>query len=117
MHYRYLLVPGNTKSSLSGCPWDDGEPEEHYDVDGWLRPSDVINLVRVLVNSTYLQNGSRTIPEASERPCFPWEPILPHTWLTLTATTKRQLPCCSLLMQTSLALSLEATDTFRTPSP
>jgi len=51
-HHRYLLVAGNTKNSLAGCRWEDSDPGAHCDIDGGLRPSDVINLVRVLVNST-----------------------------------------------------------------
>jgi len=49
-HHRYLLVAGNTKSSLAGCRWEDGDPGAHCDIDGWLRPSGVINLVRVLLS-------------------------------------------------------------------
>jgi len=45
-HHRYLLVPANTKSDLAGCRWEGGEPGAHCDVGGWLRPSDVTNLVR-----------------------------------------------------------------------
>jgi len=45
--------------TLAECRWEDGDPGAHCDMDGWLRPSDVINLVRV-VNSTYIQNDSRT---------------------------------------------------------
>jgi len=44
-HHRYLLVLGNTKSGLR-CRSEDGEPGAHCDIDGWLRPSDVTNLVK-----------------------------------------------------------------------
>jgi len=32
--HRYSLVAGNTKSSLAGCRWEDGDPGAHCDIDG-----------------------------------------------------------------------------------
>jgi len=114
-HHRYLLVPGNTKSSLAGFRWEDGEPGAHYDIDGWLRPSDVINLVRVFVSSTSIPNGSRTRKQV--KGLLMGTNPAPH--LADTHCYDKGSASMDTLSTTdlNLARALEATDTLTTRSP
>jgi len=73
-------------------------------------PSDVINLVRVLVSSTYIQNSSRTRNMGTN----------PAPHLADTHCYDKESASMDALSTTDLNLArafLEATDTLTTPSP